>query len=257
MKEVMEDLEIGEMKYPITRRGGQRVTKTQTQTQRGWNFVKKRKRDQMQNAMRRQIRLHRVFDGWWWRGRKRRRLLRRQKRRASGASLILPNMGCTSTRLFVFWRHLGGLPFFLPFSSLFLSLIFFLYGVLILDVECFCLILSHFIPFSIFYFLYLQYLHLHLSSTPSVTLGTDLGLATWQRSKLHIILHIPLLVIGSVDFCQIKICTTWCCMYSVRSMLYASRARGSPGYAAWTAPEAVDLEQWPSQSTNEPDELFE
>jgi hypothetical protein len=92
--------------------------------------------------------------------------LRRQKRRASGASLILPNMGCT--RLFLYFgATLGVYPFF----SLFLSLIFI--GVRSLDLECFSLILSHFITF-----IYLQYLHLHLSSTPSVTLGTDLGLAT-------------------------------------------------------------------------------
>jgi hypothetical protein len=110
-----------------------------------------------------------VFDRYGedcrWRGERRGRLLRRQKRRASGASLILPNMGCTRQ---VFWRHLGGLY---PFFSLFYSLIVFsdLYFMQLYSSFGF----FYFISFSIF-----CSIHLHLSSTPSVTLGTDLGVAT-------------------------------------------------------------------------------
>lgn len=120
----------------------------------------------------------------------RRRLLRRQKRRASGASLILPNMGCTRQYLAPPWENY-------PFP-------FFYFVLVILSFSVWNIIF--FLSFSLILSQFLQ--SLHLSSTPSVTLGTDLGVAT-QISKLHILLHIPLHVTGSVDFCQIKICTTF------------------------------------------------
>lgn len=63
------------------------------------------------------------------------------------------------------WRHLGGLyPFFSLFYSLIVLVIYldFVYGVQL---------------YSSFVFYTLQ-ISLHLSSTPSVTLGTDLGVAT-------------------------------------------------------------------------------
>lgn len=66
---------------------------------------------------------------------------------------------------------------------------------------------------NIVFFVYSHLSHFRslqsLSSTRpfSVTLGTDLGVAT-RISKLHILLHIPLHAIGSIDNCQIIIRTT-------------------------------------------------
>lgn len=93
----------------------------------------------------------------------------------------------------VFGATLGELPF--PF---------FYFVLVILSFSVWNIIF--FLSFSLILSQFLQ--SLHLSSTPSVTLGTDLGVAT-QISILHILLHIPLHVTGSVDFCQIKICTTF------------------------------------------------
>lgn len=57
------------------------------------------------------------YDDCRWRGEEKRKAFAKAKaERASGASLILPNMGCTRQ---VFWRHLGG---WYPFFSLFLPL---------------------------------------------------------------------------------------------------------------------------------------
>lgn len=129
------------------------------------------------------------MEGKW----KRRRLLRRrrQKRRASGASLILPNMGCTRLFFcilyilyFVFWS-LGVYPF-LPFFTLFFSLLYplSLYGGSIdLEIVYICTSLD---------FLYLQYLHL-LSST-SVTLGTPYRPRSCHLTKIKITYHSSLTI---------------------------------------------------------------
>lgn len=97
--------------------------------------------------------------------------------RASGASLILPNMGCTRQ---VFWRHLGGLY---PVFSLFLT-----YCFSDLSVFLFNYILCFFLPLFIFYIL-------QISSSSSVL---DPLLSHWvPTSELPLdkdqnLLHIPL-----------------------------------------------------------------
>ncbi|KOS47383.1 hypothetical protein ACN38_g1707 [Penicillium nordicum] len=105
-----------------------------------------------------------------WRGEEKRKAFakakaereRERERESVRCLLNITKYGLYPTSI---WRHLGGLyPFFSLFYSLIVLVIYldFVYGVQL---------------YSSFVFYTLQ-ISLHLSSTPSVTLGTDLGVAT-------------------------------------------------------------------------------
>lgn len=132
-----------------------------------------------------------VFDRYdedcRWRGEEKRKAFAKAKaERASGASLILPNMGCTRQ---VFWRHLGGLvPFLLPFFTplIVFEVIDLDFRTIIIPSLFFFFSFSYFIAFAIF----CKSLHLHLSSNPP--LSHWVPTSELPLDKNQNLLHIPL-----------------------------------------------------------------
>lgn len=185
--------DIGEKKYPMTRRGrkGNQESDSDSDSD-GETFLRKGEMKERPNAICKTIDASTaVFDRYdedcRWRGEEKRKAFAKAKaERASGASLILPNMGCTRQ---VFWRHLGG---WYPFFSLFLLPLLFLKWLIWIFVQLlfrlcfFCFFFSYFIAFAIF----CKSLHLHLSSNPP--LSHWVPTSELPLDKNQNLLHIPL-----------------------------------------------------------------
>lgn len=184
----------------MTRRGrkGNQESESDSDSE-GETFLRKGEMKERPNAICKTIDASTaVFDRYdedcRWRGEEKRKAFAKAKaERASGASLILPNMGCTRQ---VFWRHLGGLY---PVFSLFLT-----YCFSDLSVFLFNYILCFFLPLFIFYIL-------QISSSSSVLdplchIGYQPRSCHLTKIKICFAYHY-ILATRSGDFCQVKICS--------------------------------------------------